>query len=198
MGKPRSQQHVENHSGLFTESEKSPGARQECFHELLSEARTLPLPPSCCVPFIKLRKISESGVRRLMQSFRDVASAESLFAGASAAGNLPMVVPLAGTLIDYPKKYFMDDLGYSDADADAEVSKFSCWYGIVEGCHRNEALRRLTRLHPDSFAAFTWTVLLLKPAPVHALRAFARNIIEKQKALLYNCVHTIRFFVFFA
>lgn len=25
-------------------------------------------------------------------------------------GNLPMVVPLTGTLIDYPKKYFMDDI----------------------------------------------------------------------------------------
>ncbi len=70
---------------------------------------------------------------------------------------------------------------YSNYYYYAEVSKFSCWHRILEGRHRNEALRKLTRQHPDSFSAFTWTVLLLKPAPVHALRAFARNIIGKEK-----------------
>ncbi len=85
--------------------------RNEHFQEILSEARTLSLPPACCVPYIKIRKISESGVRRLMQSYRDTLSKDSLFPGASAAGNLPIVVPLTGTLVSYPKTYFMDDLG---------------------------------------------------------------------------------------
>ncbi len=163
---------------------------RELFQEIFCEARTLALPPSCCVPFVKIRKISESGVRRLMQSYRQEGNSNSMFTGASATGNLPMVVPLTGTEKHYPEKYFIEDLGLSEAEAEAEVSKFSTWYGIVEGCHRNESLRRLARESPESFASFTWTVLLLKPAPLQKLRAFARNISEKQKSS-YNIASTV-------
>ncbi len=50
-----------------------------------------------------------------------MSSAESLPAGASCAGNLPIVFSQSGSLIDYPKEDFMDDMGFSDANADAEV-----------------------------------------------------------------------------
>ncbi len=153
-------------SALRTETMKSSRYRHEECHEILSEVRTKALPPACSVLFLNIRKISEFGVRRLMQSFRDVGSPDYLYAGALAMGNLPLVFPLTEHLADHQKSNFVDDIGSSDAHADAEVevSKFSCWYGIVEGRHRNEALRR--RQLPDSFTAFTWTGLLLKPAAV--------------------------------
>ncbi len=133
-----------------------------------------------------------------MQSFQDKCSDESLYVGASAVGNLPMVIELTGSEASYPKTYFIDDMGYSEAEADAEVSKFSSWFGIVEGCHRNEALRRLTRLNSLMFASFTWTVLVLRAAPMQTLRAFARNILEKQRSCyriaptLYDSIFSLR------
>ncbi len=146
----------------------------------------------------RFAKISESGVRRLMQSYLQSGTEDSFFPGATAAGNLPMVVPLTGAESAYPKRYFMDDMGFSEEDAEAEVSKFSSWYGIVEGCHRNESLRRLACQYPQSFVSFTWTVLLLKPAPLQKLRAFARNIVEKQRSrftiasTLYDSLFSLR------
>ncbi len=154
----------------------------ERFQDIFSDGKTLTLSPACCVPYIRIRKMSESGVRRLMPSFQDKCSDDSLYARVSAVRSLPMVIPLLGAEECYPMKYFIECMRYSESDADAEVSKFSSWFGIIGGCHRNESLRRLILQNPPSFSSFTWTVLVLRPAPTPTLRAFARNILEKQSS----------------
>ncbi len=150
-------------------------ANQEQFQDILYEAKTLSLPPECCVPCVKIRKISESGVRRLMQSFRKKMLWRLFISWSICRGKLAYGYSTHGFGSLIPQTYFTEEMGYSESDADAEVSKFSSWFGIVEGCHRKESLRRLVSQNPSSFASFTWTVLVLRPAPKHTLRAFARN-----------------------
>ncbi len=109
---------------------------QELFQEIFSAAKALTLPPACCVPYIKIRHVSESGVRRLMQSYRDKYNEDSMFQGATASGNLSTVVPLTGATREYPKNTSKKIWDIPRLKHWPSFQSFSSWYGIVEGCHR--------------------------------------------------------------
>ncbi len=85
-----------------------------------------------------------------------------------------------------------------EKEATIEVSKFTVWYGIVEGEHRNEALRRLAIESPQDFLSFSWTVLIMQPAPLQMLRAFCRNLADKQRdsyivaTTLYDSIRSLQ------
>ncbi len=155
---------------------------KELFREIVQGARASSLAPANCIPYVRMRKRSESGIRRLMASYRGDETGDSPFNGVSTTGSLPMVVPLVGDQAAYPKKYFTEVHCMDEEGATHEVSKFATWYGIVEGEHRNEALRRLSNEAPQDFLSFSWTVLVLRPAPLQMLRAFCRNLADKQRS----------------
>ncbi len=64
-------------------------AAQALFQDILSKARTVALPPACCVTYVKIRNIWESGVRQLMHSSQDKCSDGSLSVEASTVATKP-------------------------------------------------------------------------------------------------------------
>jgi len=144
--------------------------------------------PAACIPFTNIRIISNSGVARLKESFSGKCNHDSPTTGMTSGGCLPSVVRLQGVYDSYPLNYwrvkFQED-GLEDSQIDEKLNEKmeenNTWYGIVDGAHRHRALVELMAEDAIKWGGFTWTVMIIKPAPKSQLRAFARNVNEKQK-----------------
>ena len=157
-----------------------PRVRTEVFKEIMEDAYVKRIDPRACVPFCKLRKLSEFGVRRLMLSFSESGEGDAFNSGITTSGNVPTVVPLGQNCIDIVLNDLVNDLKMTDEMAKDTVPEFNTWYGIIDGQHRNEALRRLADQDSSHFKGFSWSVLVLMHGTTAELRAFARNCNEKQ------------------
>jgi len=160
----------------------------EAFRDLVTEAEVSGVNPAACIPFTNIRIISNSGVARLKESFSGKCNHDSPTTGMTSGGCLPSVVRLQGVYDSYPLNYwrvkFQED-GLEDSQIDEKLNEKmeenNTWYGIVDGAHRHRALVELMAEDAIKWGGFTWTVMIIKPAPKSQLRAFARNVNEKQK-----------------
>lgn len=94
--------------------------------------------------------------------------------GVTSGGSMAYVIRLEGVFASHPIEYFTKKLGNRRAGEEA-ASKREIWYGVVDGGHRNEALRQLVCTKPAKWGGFLWTVTVLKTiAPLATYRSFAR------------------------
>ena len=145
----KTRKHAENGGSSETKS--------ELFQDVVEGSKTIRVDPLACIPYCKVRNMTEFGVRRLMSAFKD----GGVLSGLTATGNLPTVVALSEQHEPLIKDHLMEDLMMSEGEAGETMTQHDTWYGIVDGAHRNEALRRLINEYTALFLGISWSVLLL-------------------------------------
>jgi len=114
------------------------------FDDLFDGSVNSRIDPFACIPFATVRKPSESGVERLISLFDDEYDHhdETATVGLALGSDIPLVVPLTGDMLHYVYQYFRDQ-GKSEDEVEILVGRCSTWYGIVDGLHRNLAVKWL-------------------------------------------------------
>lgn len=118
--------------------------------------------PFSCIPFANIRSISQSGLTRLI-SLLDTDQQhcdDCPQTGIAIGSDTPIVVPLNGSLRHLVYRYFREQ-GLSEDRVNEEVSKHTRWFGIIDGNHRNQAVRWLV-LNKAPWSGFNWMVTILK------------------------------------
>lgn len=157
------------------------------FHELFTGALYEHINPFACIPIVNLRNLSESGIRRLTALFRAGYEQADGFCsvGLMHGTDTPIVVELKGPLFNLLVHHFKaKDL--NDDELQHEISKHPQWYGIIDGSHSNEAVRRLSKTEP-SWKNVTWFVTVLKG--VHSEEKY------RQLSRAQNSRHSERYYV---
>ena len=126
-----------------------------------------------CIPFTETREISFEAIEQLRKVFK---------ARMVAGGVIASAVPLKGDLFVHDISHFRQQ-GLSEHEAKRKSNSSNDWCGIVDGRYRYEVLKSLAEEDPNRFDGFSWTVILLKPAPLEELRGIARSQNFKQMDL---------------
>lgn len=152
---------------------------KELFADLLINSCTITVDPMQCIPFTCVRKVVNGCVRELMNIF-DANNG----GGITSGGSMASVVLLEGVFGSVPLDYFTQELGSKEKALEVVspggVSKL--WYGIVDGGHRNAAIRLLMLERPSRWAGFMWTVTLLSGTASRAMyKSYARMCNTKQE-----------------
>lgn len=79
----------------------------ELFGELLQDAVTVKVSPKACILYTRVRKLSDSGVRRLIRIFLGDDTCKNSFIGPTALGNISTAIPLTGDLEEHVVKYLV-------------------------------------------------------------------------------------------
>lgn len=131
------------------------------FNDLFLEAKYTTVDPHSCIPFVKIRQTSKSGVQRLIYLFDHTRSQPEGFhsTGLALGSGTPIVVSLDGALQCHVYDYFRDE-GLEGDELDAAVAKRAVWFGIIDGEHSNLAVRWLVE-NNESWKNYSWFVTLL-------------------------------------
>ncbi len=134
-----------------------------------------------CIPFTKIRPLSSSGVRRLINSFSSKNDTSTEYeddtpyhsTGLALGSDMAMVVPLNGSYISYVKDHFLK-AGLNEDDVRDRLASRSQWYGVVDGLHSHAALTFLKE-NNSSWKEFKWYVKILNGGfPVEKYRQLGR------------------------
>jgi len=149
--------------------------------------------PRACIPLTNPRTISTSGLNRLEHSFTDGSQTSTTSPGYSAAGGKAVVIRLEGAFAHYPKTYFTEVKCMAASEIDILMKETSEWFGVVDGHHRLLVIQRLIERRPEQWCGFQWNVLLIQPAPLEKLRAYARarNALQEDTFIVKTSVYDI-------
>jgi len=130
--------------------------------------------PFCCFPYIRIRKTSRSGVKRLKASLNGTTGGV-LFNGL-IPGQFGYVVRIDRAVAEEKiLRYLKGDLGLTEAQAYERLQRYETWYGVVDGVHRLLALMELIEEEPEKWSATLWPCTVMMIHPTYVFRAFARN-----------------------
>jgi len=125
--------------------------------------------PLACFPYIRVRSISESGIRRLVTLGTQQEKLKSI-----CKYNFTVVEFAQESCEEEVLKFLETDLKMGKEAAVTRYKKFDKWYGMVDGTHRLLALLRLIE-KGGKWKHFVWDVCVMEQTKTHNLRAFARN-----------------------
>ncbi len=119
-----------------------------------------------CIPFTYIRPLCSSGVRRLISSFlgsenTELAEDDTAYqsSGFALGSDIPMVVPLTGSLAIYVHEHFKKE-GLTGDELRERIKSRPVWHGIVDGLHSHSALVFIKNNH-RSWNQFRWYVKIL-------------------------------------
>ena len=163
----------------------SPSKMMTHFKDVMGKAKYHWVSPRDCIPFVKLRKPVESGIRRLMAIFHGNQKGESINGGGiSCTSDTPMVVMLTGSLLQHVYDHFRSH-GLSEQEVKDRVSERNVWYGIVDGGLSHEALVRLMNKY-ECWAEYLWYVTLVPSGySIEKYRQLARLKNERHDSRLF-------------
>ena len=156
------------------------------YEDLFINARLLQVDPSACVPWIKIRPISNSGVHRLMQIFKggDEVDNKAQLSGIAVGTDCATVIILSDDQMHLVHAYLKEE-GLSEKEIQEKVNEHPVWYGIIDGCHSHCALKRL-KSSDMKWASFRWTVMVLSGNhPIERYRQYARAMNARHDKSFY-------------
>ena len=157
------------------------------FADMFEGAQYRRINPFACIRIVKIRPITNGGVMRLMALFsRGYNHPDDLCSvGLSFGTDTPMVVELTGDLSYLLDDHFKNE-GLSPQQIEEAISAHDKWYGIIDGGHSNEAVKKLSTMDPR-WKGFEWLVTVLNGG--HSLNRY------RQLARAQNSRHSPRFYV---
>jgi len=148
--------------------------------------------PQCCFPYIRIRKISRSGVDRLVASLKGTTGGV-LFRGL-IPGEFGHVVKVDRAAAEDKIRHFLKvDLHLTEVQITERLARYPTWYGVVDGVHRLFALLHLIENEPSDWMSKLWPVVVMQMHPTYILRAFARskNSLHTEKAYVASTVYDL-------
>lgn len=159
-------------------SQKEVNAR---FANLFRGSKNIEVPPSACIPWIKIREKTRSGIERLKALFLGLLQTQGSNGGGIVAGmNMPIVVPLTGIYRQELVQYFKN-LKLSDADTKARMAMHDVWYGVIDGGYRLLSIMELIDEYPSQWGNFRLFVTCVAggyPVEVYEQLAMTRNELQ--------------------
>ncbi len=157
------------------------------YEDLFENARYERINPFACIRIVNIRPINAGGVMRLISLFsKGYKHVDDICPTGLAFGtDTPLVVELTGDLKFLLVDHFKEQ-GKSDDEIEEAISTHDSWYGIIDGAHSNEAIKKLCNDKPE-WKGFKWLVTVLRGG--YSLDRY------RQLARAQNSRHSPRFYV---
>lgn len=156
------------------------------FDDMFVDSKHIKVNPDARVPYTRIRPPVKSGIQRLMHLFdhNQLDGSKKLLPGITMGSDCAIVVPLLDSEHIYVRTY-LKDKNMTSAEIDDTIIQHSQWYGIVDGCQSNEAIRVLAKKKIE-WASFQWIVLCIKRGePIERYKQLARACNAKHDRQLF-------------